>query len=323
MPSPILVIMGPTASGKSSLALETAARINGEIISADAFAVYRGMDIGTDKPSLQARRRVPHHLIDILEPDQPFSAGDFVEAADRAAADIAARRAVPVIAGGSHFYIRSLLFGLFPSPPHDPAVRNELEHLWDVDAGKAFERLRRLDPQAAEQIGPSDRQRVLRALEVRELTGETISAHWKRHRKLPRYKPLLIVPKRSRDELYARINSRVEVMFAGGLVEEVQRILTLGIPPNTHSLKAIGYREVVRMLLGQLRRDEAIEQTQHASRKLAKRQLAWVKGRWEEPIHWVPPAEQDGVERVRDLWENFYGKIPDAESGSGHAPTTG
>ena len=162
----ILIIMGPTASGKSSLAVEVADRLNGEIVSADAFAVYRGMDIGTDKPTIQVQRDIPHHLLDIIDPTQPFSAGDFVSAADTAIAGILERNRLPIVVGGTHFYIRSLLFGLFPSPPHDPNLRARLEHDWDQDSQAVFQKLATLDPEAAAQVGPADRQRILRALEV-------------------------------------------------------------------------------------------------------------------------------------------------------------
>ncbi|MEN8164111.1 MAG: tRNA (adenosine(37)-N6)-dimethylallyltransferase MiaA [Acidobacteriota bacterium] len=310
----LLIIMGPTASGKSGLAVEVAERLNGEIISADAFAVYRGMDIGTDKPTIKDQRGIPHHLLDILDPIQPFSAGDFVSAADTAIAAILKRNRLPIVVGGTHFYIRSLLFGLFPSPPHDPDLRARLEHDWDQDSLAVFQKLATLDPEAAAQIGPTDRQRILRALEVRELSGEPISSHWLRHQKAFRYNALLTAPHRPRTELYAKINARVDEMFAGGLIEEVRRILDSGTPSDAHSLKAIGYREVVNMLSGRVHQEEAVESTKRSSRKLAKRQMTWLRGRWEGQLHWVPPLEQGGADNVCDLWSNFLETTPRARN---------
>ena len=303
----VLVIMGPTASGKSRLAVDVAQRLNGEIVSADAFAIYRGMDIGTDKPSAEVRRRVPHHLLDILDPTEPFSAGDFVDAADAAIEDILGRGRLPMIVGGTHFYIRSLLLGLFPAPPQDPKIRALLEREWDEDPQATFRRLEAFDPDAANLIGPSDRQRILRALEVQDVSGEPISAHWNRHQEGPRYNALLTAPQRQRPDLYAKIDSRVDEMFAGGLVDEVSRILESGTPAGAHSLKAIGYREVVAMLSGLIQYTEAVERTKRSSRKLAKRQLTWLRREREGQIHWVPPAGEGGADTVYNLWAEFLG----------------
>jgi len=306
--------MGPTGSGKSSLAVAVAERLDGEIVSADAFAVYRGMDIGTDKPSDRVQRSIPHHLLDILDPAQPFSAGEFINAADEVITDIIGRNRLPIVAGGTHFYISALLFGLFPSPPHNPVVRARLELDWDQDNPAVFNRLATLDPEAANRIGPSDRQRILRALEVQELSGEPISTHWRRHEKSPRYNALLTAPDRARSDLYVKIERRVDEMFAGRLIEEVEKILDSGIPRNAHSLKAIGYREVVDMLSGRLNREEAVERTKRSSRKLAKRQLTWLRGNWDSQLHWVPPLEQGGAEIVCDLWSHFLGTTPPEEA---------
>lgn len=303
----ILIIMGPTASGKSGLAVEVAKRLNGEIVSADAFAVYRGMDIGTDKPSADAQQDIPHHLLDILDPGQPFSAGDFVTVADAVIADILKRNRLPIVVGGTHFYIQSLLLGLFPSPPHDPEVRARLERDWELDSQGVFDRLSDLDPEVAIKIGPADRQRILRALEVREVSGEPISSHWDRHQKAFRYNALLTAPNRQRPDLYAKIDTRVDEMFCGGLVEEVRRILDAGTSNDAHSLKAIGYREVVNMFSGRLHLEEAVERTKRSSRKLAKRQLTWLRGQREGQLHWVPPLDEGGADIVCNLWSDFIG----------------
>jgi tRNA dimethylallyltransferase len=299
---PLLVIAGPTGSGKSELALEVAEAIGGEIVSADAFAVYHSLDIGTDKPGTEARRRVRHHLIDIADPRQRFSAGHFVAAAAAAIDDIRARGRVPVIAGGTHFYIRALLLGLFESPPHDAALRARLAAEWDADPARTVDRLRAIDPAAADRIAAGDRQRVLRALEVWELTGTPISDHWRRHQSRARYRSVLAAPHRERRDLYARIDLRVEDMFFRGLEEEVTQILASGVPAGAHALKAIGYAQVVRMLEGQGDRPTAIEQTKQASRRLAKRQLTWLRSLREGVLEWVPPAEQGGAAVVVAKW---------------------
>ncbi len=299
--------MGPTGSGKSGLGVEVAKRLGGEIVSADAFAVYRGMNIGTDKPSETVQQGIPHHLLDILDPDQPFSAGEYVTVADAAIAEIVSRNRQPIIVGGSHFYIHSLLFGLFPSPAHDSGIRARLEQNWDEDNLAVFNRLNALDPEAATRFGPSDRQRILRALEVFEVSGEPISCHWRRHERAPRYRFLLTAPHRTRSELYVKIDTRVDEMFAGGLVGEVEKILDAGIPRNAHSLKAIGYRQVLDLVSGRMDRDGAIEQTKRASRKLAKRQLTWLRGRREGRLQWVPPLEEGGAENVCEEWSKFLG----------------
>jgi tRNA dimethylallyltransferase len=302
------VIVGPTGSGKSALALEVAEAIGGEIISADAFAVYRGLDIGTDKPSIEARRRVRHHLLDVADPHQHFSAGHFVAAATAAIDDIRSRGAVPMVTGGTHFYVRALLLGLFESPPGDASLRARLAAEWDADPAGTADRLRAVDPAAAARIGAFDRQRVLRALEVWELTGVPISEHWQHHRSQLTYRALLAAPHRERRDLYARIDVRVVDMFSRGLEEEVTRILASGVPPSAHALKAIGYAQVVQMLAGDGDRPNAIEQTKQASRRLAKRQLTWLRSLREGALEWVAPVEQGGAASVVAKWLGFIGE---------------
>lgn len=307
-PPPLLVIAGPTASGKSELALEVAERLGGEIVSADAFAVYRGLDIGTDKPGPEARRRIRHHLIDVADPRERFSAGHFSAAALSAVEDIRSRNAIPIVAGGTHFYIHALLHGLFPSPPHDPDLRARLEEEWNLDSAAVARRLADVDPSAAARIGPADRQRILRALEVWELTGLPISEHWRRHHAQARFRALIAAPRRDRSDLYARINLRVDSMFSHGLEEEVTRILASGVPPNAHALKAIGYAQVVEMLAGRWDRQTAIEWTKQASRKLAKRQLTWLRSIRDDAMEWIDPAESGGAAAVIAQWTNHIGE---------------
>lgn len=305
MDAPLLVVVGPTASGKSRLGLEAAERLGGEIVSADAFAVYRGLDIGTDKPDPASRARVPHHLLDVADPRERFSAGQFLAAADAAVADIRARGRQPVVVGGTHFYVRALLLGLFPSPPHDPELRRRLEHRWQEDPAALRRELERVDPEAAARIQPADRQRILRALEVYEQTGEAMTAQWRAAGQRPRYRALLAAPLRPRSELYARIDARVEMMFASGLVKEVEHILAAGVPRHAHALKAIGYREVVSFLDGASSLEGAVAATRASSRHLAKRQLTWLRRHREGELHWCDATRDSGVERLLELWGDF------------------
>lgn len=302
MTMPLLVVAGPTGSGKSALALAAAEALGGEIVSADAFAVYRGLDIGTDKPSREARRRVRHHLVDILDPTDRFSAGDFSRHADRSISDVAARGATPVVVGGTHFYLRALLFGLFDGPPRDVNIRTRLGQEWEADPEAVRRRLRAVDPVSAERIAARDRQRILRALEVHELTGEPLTVHWRRQRQQLRYLPLLAAPRRERADLYARIEARVDMMFAQGLVAEVRGLLSSGVPPGAHAFKAIGYGEVVGYVHGRWDLDTAVARTKHASRLLAKRQLSWLRHLREGRLHWVDPVEAGGAEDLIHLW---------------------
>lgn len=300
---PLLVILGPTASGKSRLGLEVAKALDGEIISADAFAVYRGMDIGTDKPGLQARRQVPHHLIDILRPDQHYSAGDFAGRSSKLIEEIRQRGRTPIIVGGTHFYIQALVGGLFPSPPRDVALRQQLERAWEEKPAELFRRLEEVDPLSAARIGPGDRQRILRALEVFSISGKALSDHWKAEQKNTRYRPLYTAPLREREELYARIEERVDAMFSSGFLQEVEGLLESGIDPQSHAFKAIGYREIVEMIMGKGKLPEVISVVKRSSRRFAKRQLTWLRRHQGGALQWVAPRERGGLEEILQLWK--------------------
>jgi len=303
---PLLVVAGPTASGKSRLGIEAAEELDGEIVSADAFAVYRGLDIGTDKPDLEARRRIPHHLVDVVDPRTRFSAGDYAAHATAAIADIRARGRTPIVVGGSHFYLRALVLGLFPAPPADAAVRRRLADEWRSDPMALHVRLRAIDPESADRIAAADRQRVIRALEVFETTGRTLSDAWRATRRAPRYRALFVAPNRSRSELYVKIEQRVEGMFAGGLVEEVGQLLEHGVPRDAHAFKAIGYRDVISFIDGRCDLETAIAATKRLSRNLAKRQLSWLRHLDEGTLRWVAPAERGGVAELVARWRGHW-----------------
>ena len=303
---PLLVVAGPTASGKSRLGLEAAEVLDGEVVSADAFAIYRGLNIGTDTPNADARRRVPHHLIDVVDPTTRFSAGEYAAAAAAAIADIRARGRTPIVVGGSHFYLRALVLGLFPAPPADVAVRARLADEWRADPQALHARLRAIDPESAERIAAADRQRLIRALEVFETSGRTLSEAWRATLRRPRYRALFVAPNRSREELYVRIDARVEGMFAGGLVEEVRQLLEQGVPRDAHAFKAIGYRDVISFIDGRGDLSTAIAATKRLSRNLAKRQLSWLRHLDEGTLQWVAPAEQGGVTELVAQWRGHW-----------------
>jgi tRNA dimethylallyltransferase len=282
----LVVIVGPTASGKSQLALELARAAGGEVVSADSQQVYRGMDIGTGKVSRAERALVPHHLIDVCDPDQEMTAARFVELADRAIADATARRVPVVVAGGTGLYVRALLLGLFAGPPADPALRARLR-AEGLPALRA--RLAEADPLSAARIDPNDEKRTIRALEVLELTGEPMSRHQERHDHrvvAPRYPVRLVGLAPARDELYRRIDRRVEEMMAAGLLDEVRRLRAAGHGPELRSQLAIGYAELHRHLDGVLPLGESIRLIQRNSRRYARRQLSWYRG--DPAITWYP-----------------------------------
>ena len=288
----LVVIVGPTASGKTALGAAFARAVGGEVVSADAFAVYRGLDIGTAKPEAALRAAVPHHLIDIADPRERYSAGMFVRDADAAIAAIRERGALPVVVGGTHFYVRALLFGLFPEPPKDAALRQALDVEWARDRAATRARLEALDPAAAARIAVNDRQRTLRALEVCLVAKRGMSELWSEHATgKPRYSYEMLGLSPVRQELHVRIARRVEWMFAAGLIDEVQRLLAGGLSPEAHAMKAIGYRESCRVLAGELTVEQAKEAAAAATRRLAKRQMTWLRG--EAAVRWLTGGDRD------------------------------
>lgn len=294
---PVLAIVGPTAVGKSAVALDLCHRLGGEIVNADALQVYRGFDVGTAKPSAADRRRVAHHLLDILEPDEPFSAGEFARRARLAIDEIRGRHRLPVLVGGSGLYLRALIQGISPIPPIAPELRRELGARLDVEGPEALRaELRRLDPATAERLAPGDSQRLLRALEVALGTGRTLSS-WIAEKPIGRggvdaVQVALTLP---RALLYDRIAARVGEMLADGWVDEVRRLLAAGLEPALPAFQAIGYRELAGHLAGEATLEQATERIVRATRQYAKRQLTWF--RRQPDIAWFA-AEKSAPEAI-------------------------
>jgi len=277
--SKILIITGPTAIGKSAYALKKAQELNGEIISADSMQVYRHMDIGTAKPAPVELQKVPHHLIDIIEPDEPFSVADYLERFKAAKADIEKKKKLPIIVGGTGLYLNALLKGFsFPVLPAQPQLREKLrkeaeEQGWEV----LYQRLQKVDPATAARLHPNDHFRIMRALEVATASGKPLSAQQKKGEPLLGEGARLICLIADRNVVYQRINERVERMIAGGLIEEVQKLLAMGYNKNLNSLQALGYKETIEYLEGSYNKEELTEQIQKRTRNFAKRQMTWFR----------------------------------------------
>jgi tRNA dimethylallyltransferase len=283
---PGIVILGPTASGKTSLALELAPLFSGEIVSCDALQVYKHMDIGTAKPSKAEQGEVRHHMLDVREPDRDFSAGDYQRMAREVIRGIHERGHVPFVVGGTGFYLRALIEGLFEGPGRSDDLRMRMRSIIRrKHAAVLHRRLQRVDPGSAARITQADAERIIRAYEVYLISGKTMT-WWQQQARdvFTGYRWLKLGIEIPREELYARINQRVETMFQNGLLEEVRELL-LKFPENTHAFKAIGYRQAISYLDGTLTMPQAIEETQKQSRHYAKRQLTWFRS--EREIHWL------------------------------------
>jgi tRNA dimethylallyltransferase len=301
---PLLVICGPTASGKTALALELAERWPFEVVSADSRQVYRTMDIGTAKPTPAELRRLRHHLVDVVDPEDEFSAADFVRLGHAAIADVVARGKLPVLVGGTGLYIQALTEGLLDAPGADAELRRQL--LADEAAGGAgtlHRRLAAVDPVSAARLPPRNLVRIVRALEVYQLSGRPLSDLQAEHGFADQpYRLLVLGLTAAREELYRRIDRRSEQMFAAGLIEETRALLERSVPPECKSLRTIGYREVVRLLSGDIDQATALTLVQRETRRYAKRQLTWFAKTPE--IIWVDSSQEFG--KIPSLIEHFY-----------------
>ena len=295
--SVLVVVLGPTAVGKSRVAVDLALRFGGEVISGDSIQVYRGFDIGADKPGPAERRGVPHHLIDIVDPEVQYTAADFVRDALTAADAIAGRGRLPIVAGGTGLYLKALIEGLFPGPGRDPAVRAALEaEAAEHGLDALFHRLEAVDPAYAGKIRSRDRVRIIRALEVHMTTGRSMSDHFRDTR--PPVEGRTVVRlglELDRATLRRRIDERVERMFARGLVGEVRSLLARRVPEGCPAFRALGYRHVLRVLRGEIGLDEAKDLTKTETRQYAKRQMTWFRKMAE--VAWFSPDDQAGLER--------------------------
>ena len=289
MPIPLLVIVGPTGAGKTATAVLAAHALGGEILTADSMQIYRGMDIGTAKPTPEERQGIPHHLIDLVEPDEEFSVAAYVALADRLIAEICARGHVPIVAGGTGFYISALIDRwVFPPRAADTTLREALRKEAAHNGGEALHaRLRAIDPASAARLHPRDTQRIIRALEVYQLTGQPLSAFQYKpgDDATGPYRPLIFGLTLPRDMLYARLAQRVETQLAAGLLAEVQRLHAAGFGPELPAMKGITYRQLLGYLRGEYDFATAVDLMVRDNRRYAKRQYTWFNA--DKRLHWL------------------------------------
>jgi tRNA dimethylallyltransferase len=283
---PLIVLVGPTASGKTSLALRLAEEFSGEIVSCDSVAVYREMEIGTAKPTHEERALIQHHMIDIAWPDEACTAGDYSRQAREALTGISARSHLPIVAGGTGLYLRALIDGLFPAPPKKPGQRERLRRIATTRGPAYFHRLlTRLDPVAAEAIHANDVPKVVRAIEVSLAAEQPLTQQWQKGRDtLTGYRILRLGLNPPRARLYERINQRAAAMFDRGLIEETERLIAR-YSKDCRPLTSLGYAEATAVLQNELTREQAVAQAQQGHRNYAKRQLTWF--RREPNMHWL------------------------------------
>ncbi len=296
MRNKIVVVAGPTASGKTRLGIELAKMYGGEIVSADSMQLYRGMDIGTAKATPEEQAEAPHHMLDVADPSEAYSVARYVGEAGAVCDEILVRGRVPILVGGTGLYIDSLISGRdFADNQEDKALRTELEAEYDRLGGEAMlQKLAAFDPERASKLGAGDKRRIVRAVEIYRLTGKTATEHDEEtRRRPPRYDAARIVLNyKNRADLYARIDQRVTRMAADGLFDEVRRLLDSGLAADCTAMQAIGYKEAVLALKGELAEDKALDLIRQGSRRYAKRQITWF-GRWEGALRILWEAEPD------------------------------
>ena len=300
MKSPLICLVGPTAVGKTEIAIQLAQQLDAEIVSLDSRQIYREMDIGTAKPTADQQRAIPHHLIDCVDVDQPFSVAEYQRLADIAIAEIWERSKRVMAVGGAGLYFRGIIDGLFDGPGADVEIRAKLQREADEHGNVALhERLRRCDPEAADRVHPNNLVRVIRALEVYELTGKPISAlqqQWKMEE--PRYPFRAFGLDMPREVLYRRIEDRVDLMVEAGLVEEVKGLLDRGYPRNCVAMQSFGYKELTDYVDGVRTLDEAIALLKQNTRRFAKRQLTWF--RKDPRIEWIDISRFSSIDGIVD-----------------------
>ena len=295
----IICIAGPTASGKTALAVELAKALDGEVVSCDSMQVYRRMDIGTAKPTCEEMQGIPHHMLSVAEPDEDFSVSRYCEMASPIVDDIVSRGKTAIIAGGTGLYMDALIRGNSFAPYPSTGMREKLEQQADAEGmGSMLDLLKSIDPDSAARLHLKDRKRILRALEVYYETGQTITAHNLKTQAIPpRYDPVWFgLEDENRADLYARIDNRVDKMLAQGLLDEIQELLKSGIPEKCTAMQAIGYKEFVDALHGRCSVDQATAQVQQSSRHYAKRQLTWF--RRNESMNWLRRKRNETTEEI-------------------------
>lgn len=295
----IICIAGPTASGKTKLAVELAKRYQGEVVSCDSMQVYRRMDIGTAKPTLEEMEGIPHYMLSVAEPDEDFSVSRYCDMAAPIVDDILSRGKVAIIAGGTGLYMDSLIRGNTFAPYPATGRREELEAMAERSGIQSvWDMLYKVDPDAASRLHLSDKKRIIRAMEVYLETGETITEHNRKTQLLPpRYQPIWLgLNDARREDLYQRINRRVDIMLQEGLIEEIRNLLDGGISEKATAMQAIGYKEFVDALSGRCSLEEAACLVKQSSRKYAKRQLTWF--RRNDAMHWLIRNPGDGIAEI-------------------------
>ena len=295
----IICVVGPTASGKTRLAVALAEKLHGEVVSCDSMQIYKGMDIGTAKPTIEERSGIPHHMLDVAEPKDSYSVSKFVSQADPILQEILGAGKTAILAGGTGLYMDALIRGNDFAPMPQSGVRQALEvRARQEGIEPLLERLRQVDPASADRLPPADQKRIIRALEVYLETGETITAHNERTAKIPpKYSPIYLgLTFLERETLYRRIDRRVEDMVKAGLRQEVEALLDSGVPASATAMQAIGYKEPMAALRGEITWEQAVKDIQQNSRRYAKRQLTWFRRNQE--THWLEQTGQDDFSQI-------------------------
>lgn len=307
---PLLVIVGPTAVGKTNTAVRIAKKYSGEVVSADSMQIYKYMDIGTAKPTAAEKDGIKHHLIDIVEPDEEYSVSDFKEDAQQIIKKIYSNKKLPILAGGTGLYIKAVVDNYYFSEASvDRDFRNKMKHA-AMDKGNeyVFNKLKKVDPVSAQRIHPNDTKRIIRALEVYHQTGKPISYYEAKTKNTPSpYNAEIIGLYMPREILYERINKRVDIMIERGLVKEVKKLVEKGYDENLNSMKGLGYQQIIKYLKGEYTLDEAIKIIKRDTRRFAKRQFTWF--RRDKRIYWINPLEVDPLEAAKEKIEGLVKEL--------------
>lgn len=308
MKQKLIVVAGPTASGKTRLAIDIAKSVNGEIVNADSMQIYKYMNIGSAKPTLEEQSEAKHHLIDFLDPDEEFSVADYTDLAHKVIAEIASRGKVPIMCGGTGLYINSVVNDItFGEIETDYKLREELNELAKQHGSQyLLDILKEFDPVSAQRLHPGNLRRIVRAIEFYRTTGIPISEHQEMTKqKESRYEPLMLCVKWDREVLYDRINKRVDIMMNDGLLDEVKQLMEMGYTKELNSMKGIGYKEIIDYFEGNMSLEDTVNLIKQSSRRYAKRQLTWF--RRDKRIHWLD-ANEDFLAEGIQLCKEFIGQ---------------